>query len=581
MPLLSHTEQTIRCYVTHIINDVNINGSLKDEFSSVELPLTIETGPLSICDIQFNEDAVLLVRSNTALTVTQEITDKRYVNVKITLLHGNILLSKTGEGINNINIVTSRINALLNHGEVLFRLSKKLKHTIICKKGMMGLRFEDTVKYISSSSKIIVSKNGKLSETKKITDIDAVWLSDLNDIVYYSDNELNDPSNIKITKHNQPSDSNIDVLLFIDTSGSMGPDENNVFRTIQREIYGLLNLIPYGTQLSLISFDSMITEHYTDYILSKADKYKIYEIISKLKPGGKHTNMTLMLDELLHRATFFENAHPERQIIAYILSDGKDDTPKDVRKLKDNLVRLANELKKRDWFIHLLDLSNKKRPNDDPESTELIDINRLYGEIFRLVDVKGKKLIDPLQEIISLGKKKAKVKLEEMKSKSETIVINEAEDENKQSFWDYIFDNFRPEYLLIPLGIFLLLIAGRFTAYIRQKQNVTVSGTLVYYSKDMSYSKKQEIVLSNYNRKTISLGRDITNDIVIDRAKWKGSLYITAQYINGKVFYNAYDDNKQLWFINRRYYNRLSYGDSFEIANYIFNFQSPKIIEDN
>ena len=565
----------------YVVGSVKANNQQLYSLSEIDVPCKISTNSLSICDLQFLNSVAILIRQNTEIEISYDINNPNpLLEIKVT--KGTVLLKINDNSPNGININAG--NIMLNNysGELLVRKSNLENTEVLVNKGSVGYLCKKQVCLINEGEKITFTGSNGNPEKRILENKDYVYLLDLKEVIFFTDDNINyfKTYNVKPFEINNKLDnitSLMNYIIIIDTSKSMNfltaPKDVQLFDLLRRELYYLLNTIEVGSKICLISFDSDVNEHFTLSIYSKKDRYTLYESIITLEAKGFDTSLSLMIDKIIEKAQEFESIDPDKQVTVYILSDGKDDPPNEANTSKKQLLNAIEVIQKKNWKINLIDLtyySKKKKKNN----AELFEIAKLYKKIFNIIPLKDLDLTYSLASQFELDKKIAKIKYEKkfVEQKKSPAPKREPEEESLSVF-EYIKKYFNPIFLIIPFSILLIYQLYRFFVIYRSKREVILTGILEYYCKDVPFKKRFEVDLRNYHTKQISIGADVTCDIVISDSKWYTPFFIKAMLKKNRPYYMVDENQNDLTFSIRHHRNLLSYGDTFEIGNYIFCYK--------
>ncbi len=202
--------------------------------------------------------------------------------------------------------------------------------------------------------------------------------------------------------HSQQKESSIDLILILDLSASMegAGGSEKIFRRVQNSCIGIVDELKNGDTFTLITFGDDVTVYPTATILDKGDRQKIFNLINNLKADKKWTYMSAALKSGLEEAQRLEKLLPGNEKLIFILTDGLNDPPPQVRDKGPTLRDVAKPYEKKGWYVYQVQYGSKA-------DRDLDEAARMVGPGGTIMDKGAQSGIDKLRKPLKEPRKKS------------------------------------------------------------------------------------------------------------------------------------------------------------------------------
>jgi len=178
-------------------------------------------------------------------------------------------------------------------------------------------------------------------------------------------------------------------VLIIDTSGSM----ESFYDEVRATAVDIAGQFESGDVISLITFDSTVTNHPLVTILDSSDAGRLGDQIAALEPRGTHTYIAGALEAARIEADRLDDApqYAEHNKLVFILTDGRNEPPPGLPDGK-TLTEVAEQFEDRPWYFwqmqlgpeggeDLHELIRSRIRGGNVEKTHVIDIDSLREQM--------------------------------------------------------------------------------------------------------------------------------------------------------------------------------------------------------
>ena len=165
----------------------------------------------------------------------------------------------------------------------------------------------------------------------------------------------------------------IDVIVMVDTSGSMFPFFDDLIQYLLRDI--LERRLQPGDNFHLLSFAGFPGPEVSTQVDDALSLEKVIERILLLNALGKYTDLVAAVQYLYN----YTKALPEKnKKLVLLLTDGIHDPPPespnqmDAERVRQELLASAQKIKKEGWNVHILQMPETARPPGSDETKSVL-----------------------------------------------------------------------------------------------------------------------------------------------------------------------------------------------------------------
>ena len=371
-----------------------------------------------------------------------------------------------------------------------------------------------------------------------------------------------------------------EYILMIDTSGSMAANERPL-EEIKSDVVDFVGKLALGDAITLMTFDSTVKRYKTYKLNQERNRQELVDQVLALQARGAYTDVDTMLVALAK--TSDELQVSGRQLYIIIVSDGLDDPPPEVRKLReDALVDLRSIEKKsqvnNEWwgmqkrpYIYYLSLRDIRNYGVKDGAKERAEEKTAMGP-FKSSEVKDgaeekdkdKEKLDKVKKKLSLISDQVKVvDASKERDLSQAIAM---EDIGLIDYWRITL------YVLSALVFMICIVVICYKLYTRHKLN----GSLTYCDVSLNdWNISQSFHLNKLSRHQFKLGSKMGAQLKIRDIGLKQNLSLRTKKYGELLCLKPVSKEADFYTCDSETYKKsglIAPGDKFTVGNYIFKY---------
>lgn len=385
-----------------------------------------------------------------------------------------------------------------------------------------------------------------------------------------------------------------DYVLVIDTSGSMAyrsADDASKIDKVKKSMEAFLRSVDNGDTVTLMNFDTETYRVGSFTINGDEDRAGVVAAVDGLTAKGRHTFMKGMVGSVREEVERLEGQG--RNVFVVIMSDGRDDPPKDQKEQRLDLEQLKDPSETRarpveNAYIYYVSLGKLKDPALEAKLEELSPAVKTVEP----AKEKPAKPANPEQAAESVqGDAAARDSAEhagdaatestgdaatgESKDESATAadelglteIAEDVDEVETRSFRVRLYPLLRI-VLAVLFGIVVLFVLLR-----KWLKGPPVEGAFTYYEADVGQPVKSSYDLNKLDKNKMTIGSKLGADLKIRQMGLPNNVALKAKKVKGEALLKpAGKDGAHFKFLKQKEDGLISRGDSFRLGNYIFEY---------
>lgn len=187
------------------------------------------------------------------------------------------------------------------------------------------------------------------------------------------------------------------TVFVVDTSASMVEENALPINRVRSFMKEYIEKSGIGDRIAIITFDEDVTVQEEKEIEKKSDIKNLIKLLDEIKPVGKWTWIRYALDDLRQRIDELKSKYPEKKLVVYFLTDGKDDPPprsgERRRTFKELLIEYFEEFEEENTYIYALfsdpsSLTSKERDEVAKRTSVIPQEIPSEGAIHRVIELE-------------------------------------------------------------------------------------------------------------------------------------------------------------------------------------------------